>query len=106
MSFQIKIARYIARFIKRIDPEIKVVLGGYHATTMAEEVGQSWNSELDFIIRGEGETPFNELLRALDRNRTDLRDIKSLSFRKNGKFYQPKIVSSGVYHEQRLNIYL
>ncbi len=86
MSFQIKVARYIARFVKQLDPRIKLILGGYHATTMAEEVGHSWSSDLDFIIRGEGETTFNELLRSLDRNRTDLSEIKSLSYKKNGRF--------------------
>ncbi|MFX0066282.1 MAG: B12-binding domain-containing radical SAM protein [Candidatus Hermodarchaeota archaeon] len=86
MSFQAKVARYIARFVKQIDPEIKVALGGYHATAMAEEIGQLWKSDLDFIIRGEGESTFNDLLKTLDRGAPDLRDIKNLSFKKNGKF--------------------
>ncbi|MFX0064756.1 MAG: B12-binding domain-containing radical SAM protein [Candidatus Hermodarchaeota archaeon] len=86
MSLHAKTARYIARFVKQIDPEIKVILGGYHVTTMAEEIGRSsWGSNLDFMIRGEGESTFNELLRALDRGQ-NLRDVKSLSFKKNGEF--------------------
>ena len=56
MSLHAKTARYIARFVKQIDPEIKVVLGGYHVTTMTEEIGRSsWGSDLDFMIRGEAE---------------------------------------------------
>lgn len=85
MSFSAKTALYIARFIKQIDPEIQIALGGYHATTMAEEIGQSWCSDLDFIIRGEGENTFNELLQALDYDK-GLNEVKGLSFKKNGKF--------------------
>ncbi|MFX1250630.1 MAG: B12-binding domain-containing radical SAM protein [Promethearchaeota archaeon] len=86
MSLHAKTARYITRLVKLIDPEIKMVLGGYHVTTMAEEIGRSsWGLDLDFMIRGEGESTFNELLRALDHGQ-DLHDIKSLSFKKNGKF--------------------
>ncbi|MHA2496653.1 MAG: B12-binding domain-containing radical SAM protein [Candidatus Hodarchaeales archaeon] len=86
MSFQAKAARYIARFIKQLDPEVKVVFGGYHATLMPDEVGQLWGSNLDFIIRGEGEVTFNALLRALDAGLDDFHDIEGLSFRENGEY--------------------
>ena len=86
MSFQSKTARYIARFIKTIDPEIKIALGGYHASMIPEEVSRSWGNDIDFIVKGEGEHTFRELLQALDKDKTDLRDIKGLSFRHNGEF--------------------
>jgi radical SAM superfamily enzyme YgiQ (UPF0313 family) len=86
MSFQSKTARYIARFIKTINPEIKIALGGYHPSMVPEEVGCSWGNDLDFIIKGEGEHTFRELLQALDKDNTDLQDIKGLSFRDNGEF--------------------
>lgn len=86
MSFQSQIARYIARFIKTLDPNIKIVLGGYHASMMPEEVGRTWKSDLDFIIKGEGEHTFQELLRALENSTTDLQDIDGLSFQHNGEF--------------------
>lgn len=85
-SFQAKTARYIAKFIKQLDPEVKVALGGYHATMTADEIGGTWGSELDFIIRGEGETTLNELLNALDSDKKDLKNIEGLSFRNNGIF--------------------
>ncbi|MFW9990934.1 MAG: B12-binding domain-containing radical SAM protein [Candidatus Odinarchaeota archaeon] len=84
MSFQSKTARNIARFIKAIDPEIQIALGGYHASMMPEEVGRSWGNDLDFIIKGEGEQTFRELIQALDSNKTEFRDIEGLSFRNNG----------------------
>ncbi len=86
MSFQSKTARYIARFIKTLDPEIKITLGGYHASMMPEEVGRTWGTDVDFIIKGEGEHTFKELLNALDNADTNLRDVKGLSFRNNGEF--------------------
>jgi anaerobic magnesium-protoporphyrin IX monomethyl ester cyclase len=84
MSFSANTALFIAKFIKHLDPEIQITLGGYHATTMAEEFSQLESSNLDFIIRGEGESTFNELLQALEYDK-DLHGIKGLSFKKNGK---------------------
>lgn len=85
MSFSAKTALYIAKFIKQIDPEIQIALGGYHATTMGEEISESEGLNLDYIIRGEGESTFNEVLQALKYDK-DLQEIKALSFKKNGKF--------------------
>jgi radical SAM superfamily enzyme YgiQ (UPF0313 family) len=86
MSFQAKTAKYITKYVKRVDPGIKIALGGYHATLMAEELKQDWKADLDFIIRGEGESTFNELLGTLESNRSDLTVINNLSFKKNGRF--------------------
>ncbi len=86
MSFQSKTARSIARFIKTIDPEIKIALGGYHASMLPQEVGHSWGSDLDFIVKGEGEHTFRELLLALDSNEINLQNITGLSYRHNGRF--------------------
>ena len=85
MSFSAKTAIYIAKFIKHFDPKIQIALGGYHATTMGEELTKSECLDLDFIIRGEGESTFKELLTAIEYNK-DLHEIRGLSFKKNGKF--------------------
>ena len=85
MSFQSKTARYIARFIKRLDPNIKIALGGYHASMIPEEVGRSWGDDIDFIVRGEGEHIIKELLHALN-DETDLRKVNGLSYRNNSDF--------------------
>ncbi|MFX1537285.1 MAG: B12-binding domain-containing radical SAM protein [Promethearchaeota archaeon] len=86
MTYQAKTARYLARYIKQLDPEIRTIIGGIHATTLHEEIGQFWKSEFDFIIRGEGENTLNELLQTLNNGNKDLREIKGLSFKKNGSF--------------------
>ena len=54
--------------IKRVNPEIKVVVGGPHPTLMPQEVIP--NSKIDHIILGEGEISFASLL-------TDIREDKS-----------------------------
>ncbi len=67
MSFQFATAKRIADFIKSLKKDIKIVLGGYHATLMYHEMCESDDSgPFDFIIRGEGDLCFNELLEAID----------------------------------------
>ena len=58
----------------------RVVVGGPHATFMAEELlGKGF---ADFVVRGEGEHTMLELVRALER-RDDLQQISGLSYRRN-----------------------
>jgi radical SAM superfamily enzyme YgiQ (UPF0313 family) len=86
MAWQFDTCMKLARLIRNLLPEVKIVLGGYHATLMSEEIAASPESELiDFMIRGEGEEACRRLVNALagaDR----LADIPSLSFKKNGAF--------------------
>jgi radical SAM superfamily enzyme YgiQ (UPF0313 family) len=87
MSFQFFTACQIAQFVRKIDPHIKLTLGGYHPTLMKEEIISSSNRELfDFIIFGEGESSFGELLEAIE-NKKDFENIKGLCFKRNGKWY-------------------
>jgi len=46
--------------IKRINPKTKIVVGGIHPTVMTKEVEA--NDKIDYIVRGEGESSFVELL--------------------------------------------
>ena len=59
---------------------IPVVLGGTHASFMAEEGLR----HADYVIRGEGEQAFVEWLEAL-QGRGDLADIRNLSYRRDGQ---------------------
>jgi radical SAM superfamily enzyme YgiQ (UPF0313 family) len=59
---------------------IPVVLGGTHTSFMTEEGLQ----HADYVIRGEGEEAFVELLDALQAKR-DLGGIRNLSFRQDGR---------------------
>jgi anaerobic magnesium-protoporphyrin IX monomethyl ester cyclase len=57
--------------------EIKVVVGGPHASFMAEEI--LGNGSADFVVRGEGEYTMLELLKALKAG-SDLGHIRGLSY--------------------------
>jgi anaerobic magnesium-protoporphyrin IX monomethyl ester cyclase len=53
----------VARCVKEVDPEIVTVMGGIHPTLFPEHVLQS--PFVDYIVRGEGETPFFQLIEAI-----------------------------------------
>jgi radical SAM superfamily enzyme YgiQ (UPF0313 family) len=63
MSFQYSYALKLAGIAKEAGAE--VAIGGYHPTLHAKEIGESPDVDLiDYIIRGEGEATFRELLLA------------------------------------------
>ncbi len=69
---------YVMRCIeitKEISKDIKTVVGGPHPSIMPEELAA--NPKIDYIVRGEGELTFTELLESL----------------KNGKEEFPRIIS-------------
>jgi len=67
-----------AKIVKKVDSDIKVVLGGPHVTIYPEETIKI--QEVDFIVLGEGEIIFTELIQHLE-NGKKLREIKGLVFR-------------------------
>lgn len=67
MQFQYKTTLDLAKIVKTLDSSIKTVLGGYHATTAYEQILESEDiNYFDFLIKGEGEDTFNNLLQALN----------------------------------------
>lgn len=70
-----------AEFCKKILPEVKIVLGGAHATVVPKETLEL-SSAIDFVVFGEGEYTFLELISALEDNKEDFSHIKGLAFRK------------------------
>lgn len=72
-----------AQIVKEVNPNIKVVLGGPHATILPSECLK--NKNIDFAIRGEGEFAFLNLVRYILRDKkTSLQKIQNLSFKSNG----------------------
>lgn len=55
----------LAALVKAVDPEIVVVLGGVHASTVPVD-SLSNAPAIDFVVRGEGEETMSDLLRALE----------------------------------------
>ncbi len=91
MAWQYKTCTQLARLIKHLLPSVKIVIGGYHATLMNEEIAASEEASwIDFIVRGEGEEAFRRLINALN-GKDRLEDIPSLSFKKeNGFHHNPR----------------
>lgn len=84
MSFQFATARRIASLIKSLNKDVKIVLGGYHATLMYDEICKSEESEpFDFLVRGEGDLCFQALIEAIDGKRT-IESVPGVSFRNDG----------------------
>jgi anaerobic magnesium-protoporphyrin IX monomethyl ester cyclase len=82
MTFQFDSLLRVARFIRTCSPRTKLAAGGYHATTMATEMtAPGCNLPLDYIVRGEGEATFRELIETLDRGSPGLDTIPGLSYR-------------------------
>lgn len=85
MSFQYEAAKVMAKMIKKINPSIVTVLGGYHATLMYKEILDSEDSAVfDFIIRHEGEIAFNRLIDELEGDRR-FDTVPNLSYKEDGK---------------------
>jgi radical SAM superfamily enzyme YgiQ (UPF0313 family) len=84
MTFQRQTALQIATFVKMCRPSAKIVVGGYDPSLATEPYEQA--EEVDFIVRGEGERTFTELLRALETNDSKLSTIPGLSHRNPAGF--------------------
>ncbi len=70
----------LARLAKEVNPGVKVVMGGPHATYMWEQIMRNLPF-VDMIVLGEGDVTIVELVRALDKN-LPLDDVKGIVFRK------------------------
>ncbi len=63
-----------AALIKRINPEIFVVIGGFSASLFAEEIVADF-PQIDAVVRGDGEVPIVELAGMLHREKLDGKSI-------------------------------
>src|SRR5262245_2217927 len=84
MTFQRGTAQRIARIIGRLRPEAVVVLGGYDPS-LAPEAYEDSSLGIDYIVRGEGDVTFRELLRAIERagvsGKPEISAVAGLSYR-------------------------
>ena len=64
MTFQRATAFKIAQLIKQLKPTTRVVVGGYDPSLASEAYAPC--PDVDFLVRGEGEQTFCELVRALE----------------------------------------
>ncbi|MCR1897736.1 B12-binding domain-containing radical SAM protein [Irregularibacter muris] len=79
----------IVRMIKKIQPGIKIVLGGPEVTFY----GTRWMNrakEIDYIVKGEGEISFYELLEEIKFGGENLHEIEGIIYRQQDKIIENK----------------
>jgi len=79
MTFQRRTAARLIELLRTIKPDVKIVVGGYDPS-LDTEAYESMN--IDYIVRGEGEVTFRDLLRALEGDK-NFGQIAGLSYREN-----------------------
>ena len=86
MAWQYETCVKLIKLVKHLLPGAQIVIGGYHATLMHEEIAASPEAEwIDFMIRGEGEEACRRLVNALN-GEDRFEDIPSLSYKSNRHF--------------------
>ncbi len=73
----------ICALAKQAAPDCVTIIGGPHPTFLAERILES-SRHIDFIVMGEGERTFPELLRRISRGE-DFSDLPGIGLRVNGK---------------------
>jgi radical SAM superfamily enzyme YgiQ (UPF0313 family) len=84
MTFQRHTATKIIRLLRSLRPGLRVVAGGYDPSLDLDPYADP-SSGVDYVVRGEGERTFRELVRALERGGA-LDTIAGLSYRSGDRF--------------------
>jgi anaerobic magnesium-protoporphyrin IX monomethyl ester cyclase len=75
----------IAGIAREIDPAVHIVFGGIGATYLWEHLLANFD-HIDYVVLGEGEVCFLELIRCLETGRlSDIPTIRGLALRRDGK---------------------
>ncbi len=75
----------IARIAKQIYPKVKIVFGGISATFLWKHFLTHFH-EIDFVVIGEGEYTFLNLIKCLEKGEDDqIENIRGIAFRKDGE---------------------
>jgi radical SAM superfamily enzyme YgiQ (UPF0313 family) len=93
MTFQRRTAIRIIHLLKSLKCDVRIVVGGYDPS-LAPDAYTSIPG-VDFIVRGEGDVTFRELLRSIE-TRSGYGDVTGLSYRDGNGFHhnRPRPVSS------------
>jgi len=85
MSFQYKTTLSLIKATRHFSPNIITIVGGYHITADAENILAGDDMKyIDFLINGEGEVPFNELVKSLTNGR-DFENVPGISYIRKGQ---------------------
>jgi radical SAM superfamily enzyme YgiQ (UPF0313 family) len=78
----------IASAIKSEIPDVKIVFGNYHATFVYDKLLRKY-PVVDYVVLGEGEHTFLELVNVLEKGR-NIKGVKGVAFRHNGSVVKTK----------------
>jgi anaerobic magnesium-protoporphyrin IX monomethyl ester cyclase len=84
MTFQRKTAFKVIDLVKSLRPQSRIVVGGYDPS-LAPEFYEAPGARVDYIVRGEGDLTFRELVRALESG-SGFEQIAGLSYRCGDRF--------------------
>lgn len=77
------ICKNLIKMTKEKNEHIPIIVGGPHATAKPEEV--LGRTKADFVVRGEGEVTFYELLKSIFSEDKNYKEIDGISFKKDGE---------------------
>lgn len=83
-SFSNKIldAKHVCKLVKEYSSKIPTIMGGVHPSVKPKETLK--NKYVDFVIIGEGEYTFRDLVKTLEKNKS-FSNIDGLAYKKNNK---------------------
>jgi radical SAM superfamily enzyme YgiQ (UPF0313 family) len=84
MTFQRHTALKLIPLVRALRPSVRVVVGGYDPS-LAREAYTGPDTGVDFIVRGEGEATFHELVQALEKG-GGYEQVCGLSWRDGAEF--------------------
>ncbi len=87
LSAESKEMSRISEIVKKLKPECITVLGGPHASVFYDQILEK--SKIDFVVIGEGEITFTELIEKIQKNKP-IDSVKGIAFKKNGKIILTK----------------
>lgn len=88
--WNMEVTLQLAKQIKRHNRAITIILGGPEASDNFEEIFKK-NSCVDYVVRGEGEETFLELMRNLILQKGDVKSIQGISYKMNKQiFHNPE----------------
>ncbi len=70
----------VAKIVEEFSGDVSIVMGGAHATMEADHILRN-HAYIDYIVRGEGEITFYELVNAIENN-CGVENIRGISYRK------------------------
>jgi anaerobic magnesium-protoporphyrin IX monomethyl ester cyclase len=85
MTFQRPTALEIIKLVRLLKPGVLIAVGGYDPSLASEVYTDPSNTCADFVVRGEGEITFRDLVRAIE-SKSGYEHIAGLSFRADSGF--------------------